>query len=441
METISQLILDSLYNGTRGLSALKGLVASRGQNKFLFCVAFIALFLAPWCVSAQDISPVGAVPSVSTVQETNDRIHALGTSASKNAPHDYIIGSGDLVTVSVFDVPELSRDLRVSQSGTISMPLVPTRLHVTGLTESQAEQVIADVLQSSGLVSHPEVTVLVKEHRSKPITVVGAVGHPMVYEADHAVTLLEVLAEAGGVSNDAGDTIIITRAHPSFVLVPNPDPEPASSAPPGAAPAADSPTSDPPAAIAADSKSQQNSPAFPSAAELAQNAAPPPTTPAPSTDAAAAPSSSGNIITINLRDLLETGDTRNNIVLQAGDVVTVPHAGIVYVLGAVNRAGGFVLSNDRSQMTTLKIMALCGGATKTAKLDHAVIIRKDQQGKQTETEVDLKKILHQQTEDVQMRASDILYVPDSHTKQVLYQGVAIAAAVATAVAIYRVAGY
>jgi protein involved in polysaccharide export with SLBB domain len=291
------------------------------------------------------------------------------------------------------------------------------------------------------LVSHPEVNVLVKEHRSKPITVVGAVGHPMVYEADRTVTLLEVLAEAGGVSNDAGDTIIITRAHPSFVLIPTANPEPPASAPPGAAPAADSPAPDPPDASAGDSKSPQNSSAFPSAAELAQHPAPPVTSPAPSSDATTPSSPSANIITINLRDLLETGDTRNNIPLQAGDVVTVPHAGIVYVLGAVNRAGGFVLSNDRSQMTTLKIMALCGGATRTAKLDHAVIIRKDEQGKQTETEVDLKKVLHQETEDVQMRASDILYVPDSHTKQVLYQGLTIAAAVATAVAIYRVAGY
>lgn len=441
METTSQHVLDSLYNGSRGSSALKGLVASRGQRYIVLCVALVALFLRAWCVSAQDITPVGTVPPVSTVQETNERIHSLGTAASKNAPHDYIIGNGDLITVSVFDVPELSRDLRVSQSGTISMPLVPTRLHIAGLTETQAGQVIADVLQSNGLVSHPQVDVFVKEHRSKPITVVGAVGHPMVYEADHAVTLLEALAEAGGVANDAGDSVIITRAHPSFVLIPNPNPEPSPSVPPGAAPSADSPPApDPPASNGTDSKSPQNSSTFPSATELAQNPAPPTTTPVPSTDAAPT-ASSGNIITINLRDLLETGDTRNNIVLQAGDVVTVPHAGIVYVLGAVNRSGGFVLSNDRSQMTTLKIMALSGGPTKTAKLDHAVIIRKDEQGKQTETEVDLKKILHQESEDLQMHASDILYVPDSKAKAVMYQGLTIAAAVASAVAIYRVAGY
>ncbi len=152
------------------------------------------------------------------------------------------------------------------------------------------------------------------------------------------------------------------------------------------------------------------------------------------------PFSSGNIITINLNELIERGDTRNNIPLQAGDIVTVPHAGIVYVLGAVNRPGGFVLSNDRTQLTTMKVLSLAGGLTKIAKLDHAVIIRKDDQGKQTETEVDLKKVLDQKSEDLQMRASDVLYIPDNHTKEALFQALQIATAVATAVAIYRI-GY
>ena len=129
----------------------------------------------------------------------------------------------------------------------------------------------------------------------------------------------------------------------------------------------------------------------------------------------------------------------NNIPLQAGDVVTVPHAGIIYVLGAVARPGGFVLANDRGQLTTLKILSLAGGTTHIAKLDHAVIIRKDDQGKQSETEVDLKKILHRESEDLQLRPSDILYVPDSRTKQVLIRAAEIGLAVGTAVALYRLA--
>jgi polysaccharide export outer membrane protein len=151
------------------------------------------------------------------------------------------------------------------------------------------------------------------------------------------------------------------------------------------------------------------------------------------------PAPSSNIISINLNELLEKGDMQNNIPLQPGDVVTVPHAGIVYVLGAVSRPGGFVLANDRAQMTTLKILALAGGQNRFAKLDHAVIIRKDNQGKQTEIEVDLKKIIGFHAEDVQMRASDILYIPDNKTRAAAYQLVMAAIGIGTAVAIYRVA--
>ena len=281
-------------------------------------------------------------------------------------------------------------------------------------------------------MSHPQVEVTVKEHRSRPITVVGAVSHPMVYEADRNVTLLEVLAEAGGISNDAGDTIIVTRAR-AAAFVPVPNPEPISDSPPGAAPSA---TDSAPAVAAPEDKNTATSapsPAFPS--PTAQS----PSAPASSDGKAQTSSPTGNIVTINLNELLESGDMRNNIPLQSGDVVTVPHAGIVYVLGAVNRPGGFVLSNDRTQMTTMKILALAGGLTHVAKVDHAVIVRKDDQGKQTETQVDLKKVIDRQAEDLPMRASDILYVPDSKTKAALYQALQIGAAVGTAVAIYRVA--
>src|SRR5262249_8337033 len=118
------------------------------------------------------------------------------------------------LSVQVFDVQELSRELRVSQTGTIGIPLIPVRLHVAGLTELQAEHKIEEVLEANGLVSHPEVSVTVREKKSKPITVVGAVAHPMVYSADRQVTLVEVLAEAGGILGDASDHVIITRPQP-----------------------------------------------------------------------------------------------------------------------------------------------------------------------------------------------------------------------------------
>ncbi len=177
--------------------------------------------------------PSRAQAVLETPQQTNDRIREL-SAAARIAPHDYVIGNGDLISIEVFDVKELSRDVRVSQTGTIGIPLVPVRLHVSGLTEIQAEQKIAEVLESNGLVSHPEVSVTVRERKSKPITVVGAVQHPLVFQADRQVTLLEVLAEAGGLSNDAGDQVIITRPTQAMSFE---DSEPPAIGPADAAPA------------------------------------------------------------------------------------------------------------------------------------------------------------------------------------------------------------
>jgi len=356
--------------------------------------------------------PSSAQTVVGTPQQANDRIKELSSSAHAQ-PHDYVIGPGDLLTVEVFEVPELSREVRVSQSGSIGLPLVPVRLHVAGLTEAQVEEKITEILAANGLVSQPRVTVNAKERRSKPITVVGAVAHPMVYQMDGPTTLLEVLAQAGGIANDAGDTVIITRPVQTAFHEEIPGNSAGSAEPPEIGPEATSPAKvDAPAktevSTAADSSSQT-----------------PPHAP--------------NAITINLNELVENGDATNNIPMQTGDIVTVPHAGIVYVLGAVSRPGGFVLANDRGQMTTLKILALAGGLSRTAKSDHAVILRKDNQGKQHEVPVDLKKVSKRESEDVSLQPSDILFVPESGAKQAAIRIVELAAVVGTSFLIYRVA--
>jgi polysaccharide export outer membrane protein len=380
--------------------------------------------------------PTRAQTVLETPQQTNDRIRALSSTAHLSA-HDYVIGNGDVIGVDVFDVKELSREVRVSQTGSIGIPLVPVRLHVAGLTEVQAEQKIAEVLEANGLVSHPQVSVSVKERKSKPITVVGAVSHAMVYQADRPVTILEVLAEAGGIANDAGDTVIVTR--------PSQEPSADPSEPPAIGP------EDPAPATAARGSTQTGSaPESASNTGSASNAASARKTvfPAPastvSPNAVANPPAPNeppplsNTITINLNELVESGTATNNIILQAGDIVTVPHAGIVYVLGAVSRPGGFVLANDRSQMTTLKLLALAGGLNPTAKKDHAVIIRKDNQGQQHEVAVDLKKVMDRTTEDVQLQPSDILYVPSSVAKQAMLRAAEAGIAIGTALALYRV---
>jgi polysaccharide export outer membrane protein len=398
-------------------------VTNKNSGRFLviWCAAWAAIFPLSSALRAQNVTIAG------TPQETNERIKTL-TMGVHHATHEYIIGTGDLLSVTVFDVPELNRDVRVSQTGTISIPLVPVRLAVTGLTELQAEQKIAEVLEANGLVSHPEVGVTVKEHKSNPITVVGAVARPMVYESDRNVTLLEVLAGAGGVANDAGDTIIISRI-PTTNPVEVPDSKPSATA---TAPGAGEPP-----AVTLNPESAGTAPkeVFPSGEEMPQNAVAPSSKNPSAVDST--PPHVANTFTINLNELLETGDMRNNITLQSGDVVTVPHGGIVYVLGAVNRPGGFVMANDRTPLTSMKVLSLAGGFTRIAKLKQAYIIRVDDKGKQSYTEVDLKKILARESEDVQMHPSDILYIPDDATKRALIRTAEIAIAVGTGVALYR----
>jgi len=353
-----------------------------------------------------------------TPQQVNDRIRSLSASA-RVTPHDYVIGNGDLLDLEVFDVKELSREVRVSQTGSIGIPLVPVRLHVAGLTEVQAEQKISEVLEANGLVSRAEVSISVRERKSKPITVVGAVGHAMVYQADRPVTLLEVLAEAGGVANDAGDTVIVNR--PAQETPSDPPGPPAIGA-------------EDPAPAASSKGSSHTGPAQEPASSTTAVPNVAANSPAP-----VDPPRLNNTITINLNELMESGDATNNIILQAGDIVTVPHSGIVYVLGAVSRPGGFVLANDRGQMTTLKVLALAGGLSGTAKRDHAVIVRKDNQGQQHEVAVDLKKVMERQAEDVQLQPSDILYVPNSAGRQAMLRALEFGIALGSGVALYRVA--
>jgi polysaccharide biosynthesis/export protein len=399
-----------------------------------------------WCLVATTLlgmlvlSPPSsrAQTVLETPQQTNDRIRALSSTA-RLLPHDYVIGNGDVIDVEVYDVKELSRELRVSQTGSIGIPLVPVRLHVGGLTEVQTEQKIAEVLEANGLVSRPQVSVSVKERKSKPITVVGAVQHSLVYQADRPVTILEVLAEAGGIANDAGDTVIVTR--------PSEEPSAGSSEPPEIGPEDSAPTttskeSTQTGVAPTESTSSTSSVSNISSVPKTVFAGPAPTVrhdTVANPPALNEPPSLSNTITINLNELVESGNATNNIILQAGDIVTVPHAGIAYILGAVNRPGGFVMANDRSQMSTLKLLALSGGLTRTAKKDRAVIIRKDSQGQQHEVAVDLKKVLERTSEDVTLQPSDILFVPDSASKQAMYKALEIGIALGAAVALYRVA--
>lgn len=122
---------------------------------------------------------------------------------------DYRIGRQDLLEIKVFGVDELNQTVRVSDDGSISMPLLG-RMVVAGLSKTELEQLLARLL-GERYVRDPQVTVFVREYESKRIAVTGAVKSPGTFEMLGRKTLLEMISMAGGLDADLGQEIIVFR--------------------------------------------------------------------------------------------------------------------------------------------------------------------------------------------------------------------------------------
>jgi polysaccharide export outer membrane protein len=124
------------------------------------------------------------------------------------------IGPNDLIAVNVYDSPEFSRYVRVSDEGMIRLPMLKQRLRADGLLPSELERVIGEALTEEDLIVDPVVTVTIAEYHSRPISVAGAVRNPVTFQAVSTVTLLDALTRAGGLSELAGPEILVTRVQP-----------------------------------------------------------------------------------------------------------------------------------------------------------------------------------------------------------------------------------
>ena len=134
-----------------------------------------------------------------------------GALSSENLPAQKI-GPNDLISVSVYDSPELTRSIRVSAEGYIRLPLVKSPIQAAGLMPSELESAIARQLKQEQLLVEPVVTVTMSEYHSHPISVAGAVKTPVTFQANTAVTLLEAITRAGGLDKNAGLEILVTRS-------------------------------------------------------------------------------------------------------------------------------------------------------------------------------------------------------------------------------------
>ena len=120
------------------------------------------------------------------------------------------LGSGDLVEVSVYNVPEMETKTRVSSGGDIYLPLIDY-VHVDGLTVDEAESVIEKRLEKGDYVKGPHVQIFVQEYASAGANVMGEVNRPGIYPVLGEQTLLTVISAAGGFTDRAGTSVSITH--------------------------------------------------------------------------------------------------------------------------------------------------------------------------------------------------------------------------------------
>lgn len=128
-------------------------------------------------------------------------------------------------------------------------------------------------------------------------------------------------------------------------------------------------------------------------------------------------------------------DTAANVEIRAGDTIIISRAGIIYVVGDVQRPSGFIIQDNT--LTVLKALALAGGGTRTSSLNGSKILRETANGTQ-EIPVHLKSILHAKSPDLALVKGDILFVPGSAAKTVGYRSAEAAASLTTALTLVAI---
>jgi polysaccharide export outer membrane protein len=318
----------------------------------------LAVFLVTSLTSAwaQEGTAAPALPSEAASKDTTTP--AAPPDTAKASVNEYTVSPEDLLDILVLDVPEVTRTYRVSSNGFLSLPLLPEPIPAAGESLDQLGHLIAAKFREAGMINNAQVTVTLRETRLHTVVVSGEVKRPQAYPVYGPTRLLEVLIQAGGLTDAAGNTANIMRGE-----------------------------------IGMRAATEES-------ARSADGIAPPP----------------GQSFTLNIRKLVATGDDKTNILLYPGDRVMVMRAALIYVMGAVTRPGGYVLNESTQQITVLKALAMAGDVTNVAKKGHITLLRRDSAGtdqKREEIFIDYKGIVKGQVADMRMRADDILYVPES----------------------------
>jgi polysaccharide export outer membrane protein len=290
------------------------------------------------------------------------------------AQSGYILGPDDSLKVWAFGVDEITdKPVRIDTSGYVDLPLIG-RVQAAGLTVNQLRASLIQRLSSE--IRDPRVSVEVVDFGSQPVTIIGAVNQPGVHQLQGRKTLAEVLSLAGGLKQDCGPKINISRSLKWGAI---------------------------PLANAKNDSTGQFS-----------------------------------IADVEVKDLLAAKSPALNIPIQPNDVITVPQAEMVYVIGEVKKPGGIVL-NEKSTVSVLEALSYAEGLSGTPAPAKSKILRPIPGSTQRqEIALDLKKVLAGKGEDIALRPNDILFVPTNTPKKAITRAAEAALQTAAGVAIYRV---
>lgn len=132
--------------------------------------------------------------------------------AASASAEEYLIGEGDLLKITVYDNPDLTTDARVGGDGKITLPLIG-EIPVNGMTTADTQKKIAAMF-ANGYIIKPQVTVFISEFKSKKVTTLGEFTRPGLIELRGNSTLMEVISNAGGITTNAAETLLIKRKIP-----------------------------------------------------------------------------------------------------------------------------------------------------------------------------------------------------------------------------------
>lgn len=303
--------------------------------------------------TSTDSSRAEAVNREILSRASTDSLAAMAGTPSE----DYRIGPEDELDILVFGAERFSGAFRVDPSGEIALPLLGS-VPASGSTTRELEDTLETRLAAT-YMHDPQVTVRVTDMQSHGVSVMGAVNQPGVYQVAGQSTLLQVLAEAQGLSEEAGNRVYVVR--------------------PG-------------------------KPGGPvrTAASMGDGGS-------------GAPGTSGEVLEVDLGALLESGRAEQNVVVRAGDIVQVRPAGLVYVVGEVNRPGGFSVPPGRP-ITVLQALAMAEGLGDMAAADRGMIVREHDGGSREEIPVNLDEVLEGSEAPPTLAARDVLFVPKNGAK-------------------------